>query len=747
MQWASYPAVKHLVLLGGGHSHAIALKRLGMKPIAGLRVTLISDGVQTPYSGMLPGHVAGIYNYDAAHIDLNHLAQFAQVDFYLDRAIGLDLFRNRVLCAEHPPVGFDLLSIDIGSTPQGGGIPGVEEHAIAAKPVPQFLRAWEQFLAQVTARPNAFYPIVVVGGGAGGVELALNMDARLRQVLAPERFSLTLVHRGPRLLQDQNRWVAEELTRILQERDITVYCLESVTAVTADTVYCASGLTLTTAYTVWVTQASAPDWLTRSGLTTSDRGFIWVTDTLQSVSHPQVFAAGDIATMQNHPRPKAGVFAVRQGKPLEQNWRRLLLGQPLRPFRPQRRYLSLIGTGDRRAVAAWDGWCWASPLLWRWKDHIDRAFMKKFAELPTMVTEPQDAIPLPPHQPQMYCAGCGSKVGATLLQDVLARLEIPPHPKAIVGLDTPDDAAVLKLPSPTPTQPLGQYLVQTIDQFRTMLRDPYQFGQVAALHCLSDLWAMGATAQTALATVTLPYATDRITADLLFQVLSGVLHALKTNQTALVGGHSLLGEHLSLGLAAYGMVQPNQLLTKGGLQPGQWLILTKPLGTGTLFAADQRGRVRGRWLQTAIAMMCQANQVAAQLLQQHGATACTDITGFGLAGHLGEMLRASGRSVALYPERLPVLPGALRTLAQGFTSSLHLPNRQAAAWVAGQCEPPLFELLFDPQTSGGLLASLPANQARACIQALQSQGYPQATVIGQVLPQAQTTSPTIVLQG
>ncbi|MEM8641632.1 MAG: selenide, water dikinase SelD [Cyanobacteria bacterium P01_G01_bin.54] len=746
MQQAAYPAVKHLVLLGGGHSHAIALKQLAMQPIAGLRVTLISDGVQTPYSGMLPAHVAGLYTYDASHIDLNHLARFAQIDFYIDRAIDLDLFQNRVHCAEHPPLGFDLLSIDIGSTPQIQGIPGVAQYAIAAKPVAPFLRAWEQFLAQVNAKPNGFYPIVIVGGGAGGVELALNMETRLRQILAPDRFSLTLVHRGSRLLRQQNRWVAQELTQILQARDITVHCLESVTAITADTVYCASGLTLTTAYTVWVTQATAPDWLARSGLATDDRGFIRVTDTLQSISHPQVFAAGDIATMQNHPRPKAGVFAVRQGKPLAQNWRRWLLGQPLRSFRPQRRYLSLIGTGDRRAVAAWAGWCWVSPLLWRWKDQIDRAFMQRFAELPTMTPVPQAKIPLPPQQPQMHCAGCGAKIGATLLQDVLARLEIPAHPDTVVGLDAPDDAAVLRAPAPIEPNSTRPYLVQTIDQFRTMVRDPYQFGQIATLHCLSDLWAMGATSQTVLVTVTIPYATETLTADLLFQVLSGVLQALKASNTALVGGHSSFGETLSLGLAGYGTVQPDQLLTQADLQPGQWLVLTKPLGTGTLLAADQQGRVQGRWLQGAIAMMRQSNQAAAQLLQHHGATACTDITGFGLAGHLGEMIRASGQSVILYPERLPVLPGALPTLTQGLTSSLHRPNRQAAAWVTGRCDPPRFELLFDPQTSGGLLVVLPPDQARAYVQALQTQGYTQAAIIGQVLPQAPTNSPTITLQ-
>ncbi|NEO83390.1 MAG: selenide, water dikinase SelD [Spirulina sp. SIO3F2] len=738
MQPATYPALKHLVLIGGGHSHAIALKRLGMSPIAGLKITLISDCIQTPYSGMLPGHVAGFYTYDETHIDLNHLARFAQIDLLIDRAVGLDLEQNRIVCAEHPPLGFDLLSIDIGSTPQASDVPGVADYAIAAKPVPQFLQAWSAFLERVQRQPEESYSLVIVGGGAGGVELALNMATRLAQLLPPTQFGITLIQRGARLLPGHNRRVARQLTQALRSRGITIHCHESVKAVTADVVYCASGLALPSTFTVWVTQASAPSWLAQSGLATCERGFVLVKDTLQSCSHAQVFAAGDIATMQNHPRPKAGVFAVRQGPPLAQNWRRQVLGQPLQPFKPQQQYLALIGTGDRQAVASWSGLCWRSARLWRWKDHIDRVFMAQFENLPAMTPAPEATIPLPPEHPKMYCAGCGSKLGASLLQDVMARLEIPAHPDAIVGLAAPDDAAVLKI--------CGDYTVQTIDQFRTMLRDPYRFGQIAALHSLSDLWAMGATAQTVLATVTIPYATERISAEVLFQVLSGVLQTLNSSQTALVGGHSTLGDALALGLACYGTVERDRLLTKSGLQPGQALVLTKPLGTGTLLAADQQGRVRGRDLDAAIAMMGQSNQAAAQTLQRYGATACTDVTGFGLVGHLVEMIQASGQSVQLTLPNIPVLPGAIATLTQGITSSLQRQNRQAAQWVQGRCDPAWFELLFDPQTAGGLLASLPAAQAVACVQALQAQGYGQAAIVGQVMAQTTAQLPHIELQ-
>jgi selenide,water dikinase len=361
----------NLVLLGGGHSHAIALRLFGKKPIPGVNLTLITDVIKTPYSGMLPGHVAGFYSYEETHIDLCKLTSFAGAELLLDEAIGLDLEKNLVICKHLSPVEFDYLSIDIGSTPATDSIPGVDRYAIPAKPVPQFLAAWEQLIEQVTTMPKM--AIAIVGGGAGGVELALNMHSRL-----PKHVSIHLFHRNDRLLPNHSDRVGKQLEQILQQRGIYIHLQETVSEVSVDRISCQSGLVVAVDRIFWVTQASAPNWIKQSGLTTDDRGFILVNNFLQSVSHPHIFAAGDIATMQNYSRPKAGVFAVRQGKPLFENWHRITTNRPLKPYIPQKRYLSLIGTGDRRAIASWGKLCWRSPLLWCWKDYIDRQFMNLF---------------------------------------------------------------------------------------------------------------------------------------------------------------------------------------------------------------------------------------------------------------------------------------------------------------------------------------------------------------------------------
>ncbi|MEB3309035.1 MAG: FAD-dependent oxidoreductase [Snowella sp.] len=384
---------QQLVLIGGGHSHAIALKEWGKKPLPQVELTLITDVLLTPYSGMLPGYIAGFYRFEETHINLQKLAHFAQAQLILTQAMGLDLDKKQVFCADHSPISFDILSIDIGSTPNRLTVSGASSYAIPAKPVPQLLQAWEDLLTRVRQSPTKSLSIAIVGGGAGGVELALNMQTRLKTILQnvvinhPEnRITFHLFHRGNRLLESHSPWVSHKLEKILQERSIHLHLSETVQAIhpisqNSCQLRCKSGLTLDTNYIFWVTQASSPDWIKTSGLSTDSQGFISVNNTLQSLSHQFVFAAGDIATMLNAPHPKAGVFAVRQGKPLFRNWRNLLLNQPLKPYYPQKYYLGLIGTGDQSAIASWGNWGWQSSWLWHWKDHIDRSFMAQFTTL------------------------------------------------------------------------------------------------------------------------------------------------------------------------------------------------------------------------------------------------------------------------------------------------------------------------------------------------------------------------------
>lgn len=753
------PLSTDLVLLGGGHTHALVLRKWGMNPLPNVRLTLITDLADTPYSGMLPSHVAGVYDFDEAHIDLRPLTRFAHCRLVMDRAIGLDLANQRVLCANHPPIAFDVLSIDTGSTPQTTTVPGAAEYAIAAKPVPHLLRQWQAFLAEVQAQPNQPRTIAIVGGGVGGVELTLNMAARLRTHGSQgTKTTLHLFHRGPELAEGRNRWTRRRILQICQERGIHVHLNEAVTEITLDeatrqrVIHGKSGLTVECDRVFWVTNAAAPSWLQGSGLSLDDRGFIQVGDTLQTLSHPNIFAAGDVATMVNHPRPKAGVFAVRQGQPLFENLYRFLQDEPLKPFQPQKEFLNLIDVGYGKTIAARGPFALESLLCRRWKDHIDRKFMALFTDFPAMKSTPSTPdsrlptpdSPLPP--PPIPCSGCGSKIGSTVLSQALRLVRKDfPHLATVsedllIGLESPDDAAVMAVPP-------GRVMVHTVDFFPALVDDPFVFAQIALKHGLSDLYAMGATPHNVLAMVQLPYATPALQVETLYHLLSGIYKGLLPTNTPLVGGHTIEGPQLTLGFACNGVVDPGQILRKGGMATGDVLILTQALGTGTLFAADMQKKAKGRWIEAAIAAMIRPSHAAAEVFRQHGATACTDVTGFGLVGHLLEMVNASAVNVALNLDSLPILDGARDTLAQGIVSSLQTQNLQAAPAIANAetyAHHPTYPLLFDPQTAGGLLAAVPAHQAQACLESLHHQGYAEAAVIGEVRPLENAQTPLVL---
>ena len=267
--------------------------------------------------------------------------------------------------------------------------------------------------------------------------------------------------------------------------------------------------------------------------------------------------------------------------------------------------------------------------------------------------------------------------------------------------------------------------------------DPYLCGRITANHCLGDIYAMGAEPRTALAIVTVPLGPEDKMEALLRDLLGGLVKALNEAETALVGGHTTEGDDVALGLALSGVVDPAHVLRKGGMRPGNRLILTAPLGTGTLFAAHMRLKARGRWIDGALRSMLQSSRAAAECLRTHGATACTDVTGFGLLGHLVEMARASDVDVRLSLPAVPLLAGARETIAQGLLSSLHPHNARLGSAVvnaAAAAATSIYPILFDPQTAGGLLASLPAARAEPCLRELQALGYDRAAVVGSVEP-------------
>jgi len=373
-------SAKDLLLVGGGHSHVTVLKEFGSRPMSGVRLTVVSREVLTPYSGMLPGLVAGHYQFLETHIDLVPLGRFAGARLLHDEVVRLDLAAKTAFCRTHPPLSYDVLSIDIGSTPDMTEVPGAADTAIPVKPISNFIERWERLKARVLAAPG-MVRIGVVGAGAGGVELTLAIQYALQQMLDREQSAPRLefhLFSSTHILPTHNEKVRARFLRVLAERKVNVHAGSPVTEVGSGWLRLRNGARFALEEILWVTQARAAPWLKEAGLATDTRGFVQVADTLESVSHLGVFAAGDVAAMVNHPREKAGVFAVRQGKPLEENLRRALRGELLRPFIPQKKFLGLISTGDKYAVASRSNWSLEGRAVWTVKDWIDRRFMEKY---------------------------------------------------------------------------------------------------------------------------------------------------------------------------------------------------------------------------------------------------------------------------------------------------------------------------------------------------------------------------------
>ncbi|MFA9230048.1 MAG: selenide, water dikinase SelD [Microgenomates group bacterium] len=719
MQTENTPIVKDLVLLGGGHAHALVLRMWAMKPQAGVRLTVINPEPTAPYTGMLPGFIAGHYTRKEIMIDLVRLARFANARLILDRATLIDPANKLIHLQGRAPLGYDLASLDVGITSDLPMVPGFSEHVVSAKPLGQLIDKWEAFVANAPQLAK----LVVLGAGVGGVELAMAMSMRLQQ--AGKRPQITVVEKSGQALPQIGFGARAALQKASAALGISFRTHVYATGFDASTVTLNTGERLAHDFVVSVAGARPHVWLGESGLALQN-GFVTINPLLKS-SDPSIFAVGDCAEMTFAPRPKAGVFAVRQAPVLFHNLQAVLADKPLKSFAPQRDYLKLVSLGGKSAVA--DKFGLRSGGKWQWalKDWIDRAFMAKFDDLPRM-----HAAPLPPNSASALeavmsakplCAGCGSKLGATALSRGLAHVAAPSRADVISGPG--DDAAVL--------QAAGGVQVISTDHLRSFTHDPRLMARIAALHAMGDIWAMGAQPQVALAQVTLPRASDEIASRMLAEIMQEASATFQAAGADVVGGHSTFGAELTIGFTVTGLAP--RAIAKSGAIAGDALILTKPIGTGVILAAEMAmaqisGLILGEVVAGAYASMTTSIGPGAAALAPF-AHAMTDVTGFGLLGHLLEILEASSVGARLDLGSVPVLDGAQDLVDLGYGSSLETANRAATLGrVTGRVQPKT-ALLYDPQTGGGLLAIVPQNKLDAALGALRTAGQG-AWVIGQI---------------
>ncbi len=649
-----------LLLAGGGHSHALVLKRWAMQPERRppQSIILINRTSTALYSGMVPGLIAGLYQRDELAIDLRQLCDRAGVAFVEAEITELNPQQNWLRVRDRPALHFDWLSLDVGavSRPSAIGMP--------IKPLEASLTFLER------EDPWDTKPLRVIGAGAAGLEVVFALRRRW-----PQR-ALELQQRPGQL--------DPTLQRVLRQARIAL--IDDDSQPRGPSLLC--------------TGSQGPAWLATAGLPLDPDGRIRTDRCLRVDGHPSLFASGDCAVISAAPRPASGVWAVRAGRPLANNLEAACRGEPLHPWQPQRQALQLIGSHLDAAWARWGGWrLGPSPLLWQFKQRIDRAFMAGFQRPAAMA----DAAP-------MACRGCAAKLPAQPLAAALDRVGLGGQPEDAARLD--DHSGLL----------------QSMDGFPALVSDPWLNGRMTALHACSDLWACGAAVSSAMTTITLPLVSAKEQQELLVQTLAGIRSVLDEQGAELIGGHTMESRSATPVPASLGVQitltvngdSPQSPLLKSGLQPGDALLISRPLGTGVLFAGAMSGATKAADLDAALqTMTCSQHTLLEQIEpMRDGIHACTDITGFGLLGHLGEMLQNCPRlTVELNGSAIPPYPGALELLKRGVSSSLAPSNRAAWRWLEGPVQlqqPPstaLLELLVDPQTCGPLLLACTAEAA------------------------------------
>ncbi len=715
------PIFKDLVLVGGGHSHALVLRKWAMNPLPGVRITLISPQAMTPYSGMLPGLIAGHYSFAETHIDLVKLSLWTNIRFIQDSVTAIDAETNTLKLENRPAIEFDVVSIDIGSTPNQQ-IEGSAEFTTPVKPISGFYQRWNHILKQV--QQNKIKSLSVVGGGAGSVEVIMAMAFRLKEYSSSLKYHL--VTSSDDILPTYNLSVIKRVKQQFQKYQIDIHTSSSVEKLDQGVIHCKNSDPIFTDEVIWCTQASGSSWLQKSQLECDDAGFMKVRQTLQSLNYDHIFAAGDIANMVANPRPKAGVYAVRQAEILFDNLRALLLNQTLVDYKPQDGFLSLLALGDKQATGSKSIVSFSGDWVWRWKNSIDVKFMDQFHQLPVL-SMPSDLIINPQliddeekseqHDPLKRCAGCGAKVGAGILQQVL---------NEVMGETYYQPQDAIKISNQAET------IYQSVDALKTPIQDPWLFGKIAVNHALSDLYAMNLKPESAQVIISLPYASQKIQKRQLKALMQGITTQLDTLQCRFLGGHTSEANELSVGLVVNGVQQQENLFHKQGLNPGDKLVLSKPLGTGIILAAAMQNECDGDIFNQAMTSMLQSNDQTAMMLSQVNVKACTDITGFGLLGHLNELCQASNCAASLNLNTIPLLSGVEALAEKNIKSSLYSQNRKVfemMEWPDSITLQTHFNLLFDPQTSGGLLAGIPAQY----FDELDDGFYRQFSIIGEVV--------------
>tara|TARA_Y100001968_G_scaffold297440_1_gene306373 strand:- start:5917 stop:7971 length:2055 start_codon:yes stop_codon:yes gene_type:complete len=655
------------------------------------------------YSGMFPGVISGEYSIEDCQIDLRLLARKANVSLIIAEINGLNILDKTLLIEGRPAIRFSQLSLDVGcetAKPKGSSVVDRDTFIMPIKPffhAIKWLYRHDEYAARLVNSPFS-----VVGSGLAGLEIVMALRKRW-----PDR-SLNL--------QVKPNQINQKIQKILKEQKINLVIGQDF--IQEPAFLCTGG--------------APPKWLKTSGLPVDSVGRVVTLNTMQVIGYPFVFAVGDCGVIQKLLRPPAGVWAVKASRPLALNLERSSRGLKPLPWKPQRFALQLVGgpfTSNASFALAFFGKFMVGPqsFLWQWKKFLDKRFVKMFDQVLVMKVGKND------EKVTEACRGCAAKVAAKPLKVALKQSNL-----SELSEYAEDAALVFSLPN-------GTSWIQSVDAFPALVSDPWLNARLTTLHACSDIWASGATVHSAQPVISLPAVPEGLQQDLLVQILKGIQSVLDPQSGQIIGGHTfesrapipkLITMGIEISLTVNGQLEGNRMRwSKKGLQPGDDILLSRGIGSGVLFAATMNGNIPTSYIDLALSEMSTSQYFLVESLLKNNKSslvhACTDITGFGLLGHLGEMLSSSNSvrikdglsplKITLEAEDIPVFYGALELLSNGFSSTLAPSNR--SFWnlletTSDSCalfelslgnithgseeHKNIMELIVDPQTCGPL---------------------------------------------
>ncbi len=692
---------KDLILIGGGHSNLKVIKDFIKKPVPNLRITLVTNVIDTPYSGMLPGHIEGLYSWRDVNIDLYKLSIYGNLRFINDEVKNINGYEKKIYFNQRPHIKFDYLSINIGIESDFSKIIGAKIHAVPLKPISRINYNFFQ-------NTSNFKDIAIIGAGAAGVEVSLALRKRVQ-----ENVNITLFSGKNGVLPEYGKRASAKIKRILMNSNIKIVENDPVKIINKKFIITFKKNKYSNDKAILATNGRAPDWLRNTDLKLCEKGFIETNNYFQT-NFDYVFASGDIINFANKNLPKAGVYAVKSGIILSKNIRKRILRKKLLKYKPQNYYLTLIGLANNKALGHKYGFSKINKLNFTIKKFIDKNFVEKYSAKSIKIMSKINLNT--DNNYEMLCKGCAAKISIDVIKNAI--------PKELSHISS--DATLI---------PTSKNFYQSIDMINSIITDPYKLGIISVNHSLSDIYASGSKPISAQMILQLPFASNEIYNRDLKQIFSGAKSILIKNGCELSGGHTMIGEddHPVIGFSVIG--KGNSLNLNKTFENGDLLILTGKIGSGIIFAGINNDKIDSFYQISVLNQMLEGNFLVGKVMNEIKPICATDITGFGLSNHLVNLINRFKSLIGLSIKinNIPFFDGVNDCLKNNVRSSLFDQNYNFAKNYISfkDNKNSLNELLFDPQTVGGIAFIISKSEKQRTLKTLNKNKIP-FSIIGEV---------------